>query len=701
MILFNEDFDRYPGSIVDTSTNNLSFIRMSVILHKMGIQNHLFFLALTQPELKGYDPHNLTDNSLELKQRIAYESKINPWYFIREVVRITEQGSGGTPYILNRSNLAQAWIFFNSIDGFQVMPRQIGKTIGTMVLCCWFMYLAAYNCNWGMFCKGIKLQNENVDRLKKIRDALPPWLVHQTLADTNNKEGISFNELQNTLITFVAQSDKIAAGDQARGQSHAVQHWDEIVYYDNLDKSFPSASAAMSAAGEQARKSGLPSATILTSTAGDIDDPRGHEAYLMVCKALRFTEHLYDCKDRTTLFDMIKMNSKNNMVYIEYNHKQLGKDEAWFDKNTANKDAKTVAKDYLNQWLHGSEGSVFPKELMDKLQISRKDPLVCTYYESLVIRWYDNPRVIMNDDQYRLRPYVMGCDTSDNVGRDFTSFCMVDPYDMHVVATFKCNTTNLAFVSRCILKFMKDFPRSIFIPERNKNGAMFLDFIFAETRRDSFNPLQRIYNGYFQNYTADTNVRNLDYTSGNVRKEFGFNTSKSATSREFLYGTVMMTALNLNVTRLFDNSLIDEISGITMKNGRVDHSDTGHDDLFISYLLACYFILFGRNHQLYGISPDEFMRNIEANGKEIDAEEKQRKQVAKKRVVELRKLIERDVNTIVKAAHQRELNKWLDVIGDEEVIDDTVKSLEQVDKGSIIEERKQRSYSVVQLYQAM
>lgn len=701
MILFSEDFAKYPGSIVDTHTNNMSFIRMAMILNKMNVQNRFFHLALTQPELQGLDPHNLKDNSVEIKQRIAYECKINPWYFIREVVRITEQGSGGSPYILNRSNLAQAWTFFNSIDAFQCMPRQIGKTIGTMVLSCWFLYIAAYNCNWGMFCKGLKLQSENVDRLKKIRDALPPWLVHQTLADTNNKEGITFAELQNSLITFVAQSDKIAAGDQARGQSHAVQHWDEIVYYDNIDKSFPAASAAMSAAGEQALKAGLPSATIITSTAGDIDDPRGREAYRMVCKAIRFTEHFYDCANREALMSMIRLNSKNNMVYIEFNHKQLGKSDEWFEKNTANKDPKTVAKDYLNQWLHGSDGSIFPKELLDQLQTSRKDPITCTYYESLVIRWYDNPKVLMSDPLYKNRPYVMGCDTSDNVGRDFTSFCMLDPYDMHVVATFKCNTTNLAFVARCILKFMTDFPRSIFIPERNKNGAMFLDFIFAETRRDTFNPLQRIYNGFFQNYTQDTNIRNLDFSAGNVRREFGFNTSKSSTSREFLYGSVMMTALKLNVSRLNDNGLIDEISGLTMKNGRVDHTEQGHDDLLISYLLACYFILFGRNHQLYGISPDEFMCNVEANGNEIDAEEKKRKQVAKARVVELRRMIEKDTNIIIKTAHQRELNKWLDYIGDEDVIDDTVRPLEQVDKGPTIEARSQRTYSIEDLYRAL
>ena len=676
MILFAKDFAE-QGAIVDTSTKNLSFVKMALILNKLNVSSNLFHLSLFDRDLVGIDPHNLTDQSLELKQRISYESKRNPWYFMREVIRVSASGSGGIPYILNRSNLAQAWCFFNSVNSFQVMPRQIGKSVGSMSLCLWYMYLAGFNVKWGMFCKGNKLQNENVDRLKRLRDALPKWMIKTSMADTNNKEGIGYDALKTELVTFVAQNDKTAAGDQARGQSLAVEHWDEICYYDNIKLSYPSATAGMDAAGEQAMLAGLPSAILMTSTAGDIDDPRGKWSYLMACNALRFTEKLYDCRDRQELLDILRTNSKNNYLYLEYSYKQVGRSDEWFERKTAGKDPKVVAKDYLNQWLHGSDSSIFAKELLEKIQSSRRDPVTTTTYDKLLLRWYDDPVKLMSDPTFRDRPYVIGCDTSDNVGRDFTTMCMIDPYDLHPVCTFKCSTTNLMFVARCIIKLLRDFPRSIFIPERNKNGAMFLDYIFAEMRRDQFNPLTRIYNKYYQEYTSDTDVSNLNYADGRVRKNFGFSTTKAATSREFLYSSVLTTALDLIGDRLFDSSIIDEISGLTMKNGRVDHSDVGHDDLLIAFLLACFFILFGQNHQLYGIRPDEFMCNIKKGGEYIDADRKREIKLLQAQLADIRSKLRRWNNPVVEAALKRELQKVQMALGDDELEDDSFKPLDQ------------------------
>ena len=233
MVLFEKDFQE-QGAMADTSSKNLSFIRMALLLNEMGIHNNLFMLSLYDKDLKGRDPHNLNDDSLELRQRVAIEAKRNGWYFLRECIRVTASGSGGIPYILNRSNMAQAWCFWNSIDTFQVMPRQCGKSVGVMSLADQYLYIMGLNVIWGMFCKGIKLQNENVDRLKKLRDALPPYLLHQTVKDTNNKEGIAYDALGTKLLTFVAQADKQAASDQARGQTHAVQSWDEVAFYDNI-----------------------------------------------------------------------------------------------------------------------------------------------------------------------------------------------------------------------------------------------------------------------------------------------------------------------------------------------------------------------------------------------------------------------------------------------------------------------------------
>ena len=81
MVLFKDDIYR-DKVLIDTMTMNTSFLRMAIQLNKMGVKNNTFFLTLYDRDLLGRDPHNLNDDSEELRQRIAYECKINYWYFI-------------------------------------------------------------------------------------------------------------------------------------------------------------------------------------------------------------------------------------------------------------------------------------------------------------------------------------------------------------------------------------------------------------------------------------------------------------------------------------------------------------------------------------------------------------------------------------------------------------------------------------------
>ena len=117
--------------IYDTTTRNISFIQTSKDLKTLGVKNNKFFLKLYDPALKGVDPYsNLL--SEEMMHRISIEIMRNPWYFLREVSRIPEEGGAvgpgsGMSFQLNRGNLASAWCFFNNIDHYLVLPRQIGR----------------------------------------------------------------------------------------------------------------------------------------------------------------------------------------------------------------------------------------------------------------------------------------------------------------------------------------------------------------------------------------------------------------------------------------------------------------------------------------------------------------------------------------------------------------------------------------------
>jgi len=680
MVLYKKDILQ-QGAYIDTATTNISFIRMAIQLNKMGVRNNTFFLSLYDKDLIGVDPCNLQDDSLELRARIAQECKINYWYFIREVVKIVSSGSDGVPFILNRANLAQAWLFMNSINGFLTMPRQCGKTLGALTILDWYTYIAGKKLSVGMFCQGSMLQWDNIKRMKEIRDALPKYLYHPSPADSNNKEGISYAELTTQVQTFIAQMDKQAADRLGRGNTLACELWDEIAYFVNNNLSWSSATAAMNTAAPAARATGLPAAIMITTTAGDIDDKWGNFAYKMVCDSLKFTETLYDTEGRVHMMDLLRNNSKNNIVYMEYNYKQLGKSDEWFEEVTRGKESKVISKDYKNEWLHGADNSLFSKEMLDKIIASETDPVTTTWIESLFIRWYMNPDDAVRNHDLKNKPYIIGCDTSDCVGRDFTSVVMIDPYTLKPVATIRCNSTNFMFVAKCITKLLVDFPRAIIIPERNKNGAVLVDYIILELRARGLNPLKKIYNKYFQDYNPDEKLDQLNYESGMVRKNFGFNTTASATSRDFLYSRVLMTALKLAAERLGDHHLIKELCGLTTKNNRVDHTGSGHDDLVISYLLACYFLLFGGNHRFYGINLDEVMCNIKSDGELCSQDEKMRILSIKQQISEYKDRLKYCNNEIVKSVYRRELQNLVAIVGDaddDSLSESDVKSMSQV-----------------------
>lgn len=681
MILFEADWLK-ERAIVHTDTRNYDFIKMHILLKRMGIQNNKFFLALYNPELAKYDPHNLKDPSIELRQLIALECKQNFWYYVRECVRVSQQGGPPTQYQLNRANLAMTWIILCCIDVFLTIPRQIGKTVGAIVYFSWLMYLAAINIRLGIFARDSTLVIENIQRLKDIRDSLPDYLVWQTPADTNNKEGVGYKQFNNFTKTFVPQKDRIQAEGQGRGESFIAELWDEMGYYINNFISYQVATSSSSTAQLQAQALGVPCSNIITTTAAKKTSAAGAYAFGIKSQCMRFNEQLYDCTNVTDLRNMVKDNSGNRMVYIEYSWQQLGKTREWFETVTRGKSKDVIERDYLNIWQDGDETSVLDKETLDRiaeaLKVAAENdmPITATRFETLQIRWYVHPDKIKQKPHCD-RPFIIGCDTSDNVGRDFTTLVIIDPADLSLVAVCRCNVSNLAHVSKLVVQLLQDFPRSIFIPERNKNGAFLLDMIILALQGKGIDPFRRLYNTYVQDYSESSErFSNLDLGSGLVRKHFGFTTVGN--TREMLYNTVLTTLMKIMADRIYDKDLADEARGLVIINGRIDHPDGGHDDTLISLLLAGFLVLFGRNLYLYGIRKEEFLSNIDDDGEETTAQDKEQQQAQRKRIQELESLISNTTNTTIRLAYERELNR-LKAVTKEVPIDDRVVSMEQLD----------------------
>ena len=141
MVISQEQSRVQPITVYyQTSTTNQSFIDMSFQLKQKGIKNHRFFLALYDRRLVGVDPRD-PHLPMELKAAIANECAHNFWYFIREVVRIPDQGGtvgSGKRYKLHRGNLALNFCLLNNWDIFMELPRQHGKTVSAI---CWYLWV--------------------------------------------------------------------------------------------------------------------------------------------------------------------------------------------------------------------------------------------------------------------------------------------------------------------------------------------------------------------------------------------------------------------------------------------------------------------------------------------------------------------------------------------------------------------------------
>ena len=121
---------RINGKFYDTGTKNTSFLQLAMDLKKLGVKNWYFMLEIKDYSLINVDPYQCDENghttlSNDIITRIVTECSRNPWYYLREVCRIEDQGNpNGIPYKANRGNIAQTWLILHGIDSWLCLPRR-------------------------------------------------------------------------------------------------------------------------------------------------------------------------------------------------------------------------------------------------------------------------------------------------------------------------------------------------------------------------------------------------------------------------------------------------------------------------------------------------------------------------------------------------------------------------------------------------
>lgn len=626
IILFKDDWKRFPTAVVDYNTKNTSFLRLVEMYQKMGVDNCEFPLALLQPELSGINPYDPDLDKITMF-KIAQEAKYNPWYHFREISRIPPN-SGNNPiqFQANRGNIALYWSFFNHVDFGLLQPRQTGKSVSTDVLNEGIIDIWGENTTVYLITKDHGLRAANIQRLKKIRNLLPEYIYYHNRMDGDNSEQLTNMRLVNYYKTAVGRSDMVGADKLGRGLTVPILHFDELAYISLVGISVPVALGSGSAAREEAELNKQPFGNIYTTTAGSLNNRDGKFAYQFLTSGAEWTEKFYDCANQKQLARLVEKNCtapdpsdkssvSKPLIYGAFNHRQLGKDDMWLFKKLKEVAASgdIADRDWMNVWTTGSEGSPLTLEQKQSVNGSIREAVYTQITNAgYILRWYIAEHEI---EEYMKENFcVLAVDPSETLGQgaDATGFVVINVRNHDIVCVGRYNETNITELSKFIGNFLINYKKVTFIPERKSTGTTIISTLFLQLPQAGEDPFKRIYNRIVDEKeilkSEFEEIRSKPLSSRSpsfydrFTRYFGYNTGSSGRhARDNLYGEALRSMLEFGSARIYDRALANEITGLTTRNGRIDHKSGQHDDLVISLLLAHWFCTKARNLDYYGI----------------------------------------------------------------------------------------------------
>ena len=724
MVLYLQDWFRYPGAKPNYDTKNESYLKLAGTYYAMGVKNYAFMLALHDQSLKDVDPFSPFLTELEMV-KIAIECKINPWYYFREIAKVpARSGSDAVPLLANRGNIALYWCFFNHAMTYLVQIRQTGKSISTDVLDSYLLNIRCRGTTINLLTKDDALRSENIQRLKDIIDEMPFYLKQRSKKDLDNTELINISSLGNWYKAHLPQKAKKFALNTGRGMSSPIFRVDEGPFQANIEISLPAALAAGVAMRNKARANNEPYGTTLTTTAGKKDDPDGRYFYQQICAAAEWTEKFFDAKDATELEVMIRAVSrglKEKMrvgdevirgefaVNITMNHRQLGYDDAWL--LTALEETKSVGdaadRDFFNRWTSGSLSSPLTIQQMETIRGSQKEPM---YVEDCKIgsfrvpcRWYiprDSIEMYMAKNSS-----ILSADTSDGGGGDDISLSLTDVKTGMLIASFNVNRINLLAFSEWVCeRWIIQSPNVTLIPERKSSAIALIDHLLLILPDRGIDPFKRIFNRIVnepdENKTAFEEIKlPLSRRPHDIyvryKKAFGWATSGGGlTSRSDLYSTTLMSAARNCGHMVNDKTTIDQILSLETRNGRVDHAPGEHDDAVIGWLLGHWMLTKAKNLLHYGIQVTDILsrnRGGSENGGVLTKE--QRDQILyRDKIKDLLGKLEQEQNEIISMKIENELRFYNSklIIEENEVLslDELIAKTKETKKQNIISKNR-------------
>lgn len=575
------------------STNNKSFLNMHYYLKSIGIKNNKFMLTLLDPDLDGIDPF---DRSLPpiYKQKILREVMYNYWYFLREVIRIPDQGStsGGARYRLDRGNLALNFCMMLNLNIFLELPRQQGKTISALCRYLWVFNFGTTNSEMVFLNKKMDDSKLNLSRMKEIRSALPPYLQMiqsvspdgKIIKKPNTVETLEHVSNGNKIKTVPSARSKAAAASLLRGRTIPIIYADEWAFTPYNDIIYVNTIPAWKTAAMNAKKNNAPFGITITTTPGFLQDEAGKYAWDMKESATPFTELWYNM-NYNELMSYINANTKSSFVYIKYTYQQLGRSEKWFSEICKDMQNKWVdiRREVLLEWANGVENSPFTHEDLEVVEQLTKTPIK----QILLMNKY-TMNIYQQIDLNRYPP-IIGVDVSGGYNRDSSAISCIDSNTTKLFADLNCNYISTFDLAQCIYELVTNYmPNAVVNVERNGGyGASVVQKLMnSKIKRNLYFEIK-------DKVLEERQQNDHIYKTKKKVKVYGLDSSKNI--RELLM-ELLRERMEYHKDKFISPHILAELKGLEVKkSGKIDHSINTHDDQIFSLLMALYVWYYGKN----------------------------------------------------------------------------------------------------------
>lgn len=665
----------------DYQTKNKSFLKVCKILKDEGIVNFAFPLMTYDKDLIGIDPYSdEVKNNIRLQLKITNEVANNMWYFLREVVRVPNPGAS-IPFGLHRGNLAMLFCLNCNFNTYVELPRQHYKTYSAVVYYAWVNMYKARNYNMIFTHKAYADTVENLRRLKQLLDpdngCLPEYLLAPLGKNDKNNENEFIIASNNNRIKVVGPANDTAGADKAgRGSTVPLIWLDEIAFLKYNETMMGAMVPAFSTASAAARENGTPYSILLTTTPSSLDIPEGKFVHdTLIEQAMDFDEKMYDYyfeRGLEWLADFVANNSNNYFVVVKFSYKQLGKSEAWLQEQLRkmNNNMTLVKRELLLEWTYSSDDSLLDEETLNKIaQYADRD-----YVSKLLILDKYMLYYIRQPSNIFKKNYVISMDIAGGLGRDKTAITVIDPKDNLPTAVMYSNKMTVVDLVEVTCELLdRYFPMGIVVPELNYSGNTFMELMLKKGKYNS-NLFYTIKETKAERIIQEDRDIFAKAKKKYVRKEkrvYGINTT--AATRKIMVEDILFNLINNKPESFNNRDIFKELKTLERKKtGKIEHSDSGHDDILMSYLIGLFAILFEQK------SMKRFLTNIYDDEDIFDVPEEE---------LEARKNKSNMIARINSQIQDNKMDGLTKVLHDEGFFTDRPKTLEE----EIIEQKASRN----------